>query len=81
MKNKKYNYLAVIQNHTCYGWEDVSEYETDSKFCPIEKNDKPNPKTGRPESLLSHDLREYRASNTGAYRVINRREKISVSTI
>lgn len=71
----KYNYLAVIQNLTCCGWEDVSEYETNSAGNPIEISDKPNPRTGRKESLLKHDFREYCASNTGSYRVIRRREK------
>lgn len=59
----KYNYLKVIQQHYGQGWEDVSEYESNSQGHPIELSDKPSPK-GRPESLLSHDLREYRLMDT-----------------
>ena len=28
----KYTYLKVIQQSTGQGWEDVSEYETDSQY-------------------------------------------------
>lgn len=70
--SNKYEYFKVIQQHTSYGWEDVSHYETDSTFYPKEKSDKLSP-TGKKESLLSHDMREYRLSG-GSYRVIGRRE-------
>lgn len=73
-RQTKYIYLAVIQQHFgAYGWEDVSEYATDSTYFPIEKSDKPNPITGRPESLLNHDLREYKMHGFPT-RVIHRRE-------
>lgn len=73
-KQAKYNYLAVIQqSFGAYGWEDVSEYETDSAYIPVEKSDKPHPITGRPESLLKHDLREYKSMGYPT-RVINRRQ-------
>ena len=31
MKTNKYNYLKVIQQNYGQGWEDVSEYETNSQ--------------------------------------------------
>lgn len=68
----KYNYVKVIQQHYGQEWEDVSEYEATSAGQPIEQSDKLNPK-GRPESLLSHDLREYRLTGY-ATRVIFRKE-------
>lgn len=72
-KQTKYIYLAVIQqNYGGYGWEDVSEYETDSTYTPIEQSDKLSPK-GFKESLLRHDLREYRLTGYPT-RVIHRRE-------
>jgi len=58
----KYSYVKVIQQHYGQGWEDVSEYECNSGFIPLEYNDKVliNSK-GREyrETLLRHDLREY----------------------
>jgi hypothetical protein len=59
MKNLKYSYLNVIQQNYGQGWEDVSEYTANSKGSSIEFSDKLSP-TGRKESLLSHDLREYK---------------------
>ena len=55
----KYNYIKVIQQNYGQGWEDVSEYEANSKYTPKEYSNKLSPK-GRRETLLSHDLREYR---------------------
>lgn len=58
----KYSYVKVIQQ--CYSgiWEDVSEYECNSSYIPLEYNSKilVN-KYGREykETLLKHDLREY----------------------
>jgi hypothetical protein len=69
----KFSYSRVIQQGHGQGWEDVSHYETNSSFSKLELNDKPNPKTGRKESLLSHDLREYRTMGYST-RVVNRRE-------
>jgi hypothetical protein len=48
MKTKKYNYNKVIQQNYGQGWEDVSEYETNSQG------------TTKDKSLLMHDLKEYR---------------------
>jgi hypothetical protein len=74
MKANKYSYLKVIQQYYAgsYGWEDVSEYKADSSGIPIEQSDKLSPK-GRKESLLAHDLREYRTLGYPT-RVIFRRE-------
>lgn len=59
----KYKYIKVIQQYyaTGYGWEDVSEYETDSK--------------GRSKDKLVfvNDLKNYRLLGY-ATRVIKRRE-------
>lgn len=71
-KGNKYIYVAVIQQHYGQGWEDVSEYETNSAGTPKEMSDKPSPK-GRTESLLNHDLREYRMMQYPT-RVIKRKE-------
>ena len=59
----KYEYTKVIQQHYGHGWEDVSEYETNSQFINTEKSgvfytDKHGKK--REYSLISHDLKEYR---------------------
>lgn len=67
----KYQYNRVIQKNYGQGWEDVSEYESNSSFTKLEQSDKLNPK-GKTESLLSHDLREYRLLGY-ATRVINRK--------
>lgn len=72
MKSNKYNYLNVIQQNYGQGWEDVSEYQANSKGVSIEYSDKLSPK-GRKETLLKHDAREYRATGY-ATRVIFRKE-------
>lgn len=72
MRATKYNYLKVIQQNYGHGWEDVSEYETNSTGTPKESSDKLSPK-GKKDSLLSHDLREYRFMGYPT-RVIKRRE-------
>lgn len=64
-RTNKYNYLNVIQQYYGQGWEDVSEYEADSKGRSI--NDslhsgkfRETPKGRKVEiTLLSHDLAEY----------------------
>lgn len=80
MKQNKYNYLNVIQQYYGQGWEDVSEYEADSKGRSI--NDSlhsgkfiTNPKTGSVKeiTLLSHDLAEYQLTGYPT-RVIFRKE-------
>lgn len=72
MKPNKYTYLKVIQQNYGQGWEDVSEYETDSQGVVKELSDKLNPK-GLIETLLHHDLREYRLMGYST-RVISRKE-------
>lgn len=76
MRTNKYNYLKVIQQNYGQGWEDVSEYETNSQGTPKEfvqtkmaSGNFINTKT----SLLSHDLKEYRLTGYST-RVINRKE-------
>lgn len=66
-KQKKYNYVAVIQQY--FGsWEDVSEYDTDSKGnCK-----KYEVREGKYKSELQHDLKEYRLMGYPC-RVINRK--------
>ena len=59
----KYRYIKVIQQYYGYGWEDVSEYETDSAgYAPAEAR-----------ALLKHDAREYRLTGYPT-RIIFRRE-------
>jgi hypothetical protein len=66
---RKYTYLAVIQQNYGFGWEDNSEYQTDSKGNAIEyKIIK-----GKKISLLRNDFEEY--LKTGyATRIIKRKE-------
>lgn len=59
MKNLKYNYRKVIQGNFGLSWEDMSDYDAKN---PQEVKD------------CRADLREYRASGQGIYRLINRRE-------
>lgn len=70
-KQTKYNYARVIQQHYGQGWEDVSEYETNSGYWKLEQSKTLSP-TGKKESLLSHDLREYKTLGYPT-RVINRK--------
>ena len=61
-KVNKYNYVKVIQQNYGQGWEDVSEYECNSNYIPLEYDSKVLiNKYGREykETLLRHDLREY----------------------
>ncbi len=62
-KPRKYNYYRVIQGNYGYGWEDVSQYETNSQYITAHYN-----------KDVKHDLIEYIASGIGSYRVIKRRE-------
>lgn len=82
MKNNKYNYLNVIQQNYGFGWEDVSEYEANSSGMSTEPAHLVKWASGeiksdpiRTESLLKHDLREYRLTGY-ATRVIFRKELI-----
>jgi hypothetical protein len=72
MKNLKYSYLNVIQQNYGQGWEDVSEYAANSKGVSTEQSGKLSP-TGKKETLLKHDAREYRATGY-ATRVIFRKQ-------
>lgn len=76
MKTNKYTYLKVIQQSCGQGWEDVSEYETDSAGIPKEKSGKyKEMKSGLKLSIsaLSHDLKEYKTLGYPT-RVIRRKE-------
>jgi len=62
-KQNKYNYLAVIQQYYGQGWEDVSEYECNSKYENLEKSGSfytDAKGRQRERSLINHDLKEYR---------------------
>jgi hypothetical protein len=51
MKNNKYSYSKVIQQHYgYYGWEDVSEYDTNASF---------NFRTKEERLTFNHDYLEY----------------------
>lgn len=76
MKTNKYNYLKVIQQNYGKGWEDVSQYETNSQGTPKEWSDKMHISSSgkeRKQSLLLHDLKEYRLLGY-ATRVVSRKE-------
>lgn len=75
MKTNKYTYLKVIQQSYGQGWEDVSEYETNSTGAPVEYLDRPKVDgvSKSKLSLLRHDLREYKATGHPT-RVIRRKE-------
>ena len=72
MKTNKYTYLKVIQQNYGQGWEDVSEYETNSQGTPKEYTDKVINKYNK-LSLLAHDLKEYRLTGYTT-RVIQRKQ-------
>lgn len=77
MKSNKYEYSKVIQQNYGYGhgWEDVSEYETDSQYINREKSGSfRTDKQGRQVeiSLIGYDLAQYRQTGY-ATRLINRR--------
>ena len=59
MKKNKYRYLWVIQGYySCYGWEDLSEYD----------------KSEYSWKDVVHDYKEYKISDSSPKRIINRRE-------
>lgn len=74
MKTNKYTYLKVIQQNYGNGWEDVSEYETNSSGNPLEYLNNPKIDGVRKSkcSLLRHDLKEYRLTGYPT-RVIRRK--------
>jgi len=78
MKTTKYKYLKVIQQHYGQGWEDVSEYETNSTGTPKEYTDKVIVTTysNHKQSLLVHDYKEYKLTGYPT-RVIRRKELIA----
>lgn len=61
-KMNKYNYYKVIQGNYGYGWEDVDYHASNSQGMAIDNK------------TLKHNLKEYRASGIGSYRVIFRKE-------
>ncbi len=72
----KFEYYQVIQQNYGQGWEDVSHYETNSRFINTQKSgtfytDKKGRQ--RERSLIAHDLAEYRFTGYPT-RLINRRE-------
>ena len=81
---RKYTYTNVIQQHFGHGWEDVSEYEANSKGQSIGEalhsgKFVTSPKTGRTReiTLLTHDLIEYKTLGYPT-RVIFRRTKTAI---
>ena len=77
----KYKYSKVIQQNYGQGFEDVSEYKTNSQFIPMEMSDKLHISSSgksRVQSLLLFDLKEYRLMGYST-RVISRRVLNSVS--
>ena len=76
MKTNKYTYLKVIQQNYGQGWEDVSKYETNSQGEPKEWSEVPHISPMgkvKKQSLLNHDLKEYRLMGY-ATRVVKRKE-------
>lgn len=65
-KQNKYKYLIVIQQHYGQGWEDVSQYDSNSYGQCLEKHTDGT-------SLLKHDLAEYRLTGYPT-RTIKRKE-------
>lgn len=83
MKNNKYEYWNVIQQHYGQGWEDVSHYEATSQGVSIEKTEIDSTKFPGKRikvSLLSQDLKEYRFTGY-ATRVIFRKELKQLETV
>ena len=77
IRKPKYNYINVIQQYYGYGWEDVSEYEANSKGVSNEPSGQMRTlkKSGVkvPITLLAADLKEYKFTGYPT-RVIFRRE-------
>jgi hypothetical protein len=82
-QTNKYTYLKVIQQSTGQGWEDVSEYETDSQYRNFEKSGNfYTNKYGKlkERGLIAHDLAEYQLTGYPT-RLICRKELKQVETI
>ena len=76
MKQNKFSYYSVIQQNYGQGWEDVSHYETNSKYLNFQKSGvmATNSKGKKYErSLIAYDLSEYRLTGYPT-RLINRKE-------
>lgn len=67
MKTPKYKYNKIIQGNYGHGWEDVSEYDCNSSGSMSKEE----------RELLKNDLKEYKASGQGTYRVIFRKSNNS----
>lgn len=83
MKQNKYDYSKVIQQHYGQGWEDVSEYETDSQYLNFEKSGcfYTDSKGRQKEySLIGYDLKEYRLTGYPT-RLIKRRVLKQLETV
>ena len=79
MKILKYSYSKVIQQNYGQGFEDVSEYETNSQGYPTELTNIVNKRSKkRFLTLLAHDLKEYRLMGY-PIRVVSRKAKNPVS--
>ena len=75
MKKLKYSYSKVIQQNYGQGFEDVSEYVTNSQYIPIEMSNKLHISSSgksKVQSLLLFDLKEYRLMGYST-RVVQRR--------
>lgn len=76
MKVNKYKYLKIIQQNYGQGWEDVSEYETNSAYTFNEGSGKFRElKSGRKVEipLITHDYKEYNLTGYPT-RVVRRKE-------
>jgi hypothetical protein len=70
-KLNKYTYYAVIQGNFGFGWEDVDHNETNSAgIC----KEYVRTKEGKKISIVGYNIREYRNSGIGVYRIIYRKE-------
>lgn len=80
MKTNKYKYLKVIQQNYGQGWEDVSEYETDSEGNHKEFSGKVRQLGNgmfKAIPLITLDLKEYKLLGYPT-RVIRRKELIDI---
>lgn len=74
MKTNKYNYYLVIQQNYGQGWEDVSQYNADSKGNCLERTEKVNSKGMKiMQSNCALDAKEYQLTGYST-RIINRKE-------
>lgn len=79
MRTNKHNYLKVIQQNYGQGWEDVSEYKTNSTYTLNEGSGNFRTlKSGRKIEipLIKHDYKEY--ESTGYPTRIVRRKKLNL---